>query len=131
MSSEEPTNVHGKACVLDGSRGLKGMRKSLIIGLLIGGLFPVLDCSDPNAQASPIVREVEANGSGNISGTTTPELAAWFAKKQEFANHIAQECAPLYKRADANWTQRTAEGRVCTAAQSVAFVPPKADQRRW
>jgi len=108
------------------------MRKTFLIGLLIGGSFLLLNCADRNAQSSPIVREVEANGAGDVSSTTVPELTAWFGKKgQQFATHIAQECAPLAKAADANWAQRTAEGRVCTAAQGLAFTPFTADPRKY
>jgi hypothetical protein len=93
-------------------------------------------CHDPNAQSSQIVVEVEKAGAGtDISSLTTPELAQWFSHQPAtFVHKVNDECAPLRSKAAAAWHMRTAEGRVCDAAQQAAaltFTPYDADHTRY
>ena len=93
-------------------------------------------CHDPNAQSSQIVVEVEKAGAGkDISSLTAQELAQWFAHQPAtFVHKVNDECAPLRSKAPAAWHMRTAEGRVCDAAQQAAaltFTPYDADHTRY
>jgi hypothetical protein len=102
-------------------------------------LVPVLlfqwACYDPNAHTSPIVREVEQAGAGDISSLTSDELARWFALQPgSFVHKINDECNPLRSKAPAAWHMRTAEGRVCEAAGEIAplkFIPYTADPKAY
>lgn len=94
----------------------------------------LLSCYDPNAHSSKIVRELERNGSGDLSSMTTPEIGAWFANHDDpkLVARINAECAQLRGRTDAGWTYRTAEGRSCAAAASLAPpVIPQADHAQF
>lgn len=91
-------------------------------------------CYDPNAQSSAVVREVESQGSGNLASMTAPEIGAWFANHNDpnLVRRIVSECASLQFRADAGWTYRTAEGRVCSAAAALAPpIIPEADHAQF
>ena len=106
------------------------MKSKIVIALLCGCLGA---CIDPHAQNSRIVREVEANGSGDLTTYTLPDLKQWFTQRPELAKKIAAECAPISANAQANWL-RSAEGTTCSAAMAVnTWIPRdwKADQRKW
>lgn len=86
-------------------------------------------CADPNAFRSHVVRELASAGAGDIASSTPPEIAQWLSNhpdKQPVIDRIDQECTPLRMRADANWTMRTAEGRVCYVAAQFASYRDRA-----
>lgn len=70
---------------------------------------------------SVIVAAVEKAGSGNLSGTPTPQIEDWLKKRPEFAVQVDDMCKPMRDKADANWPAST-EGRVCTAARNASVV---------
>jgi hypothetical protein len=114
------------------TRTIKVLRPAVIVC----AINTELACHDPNAQSSQIVVDVEKAGAGkDISSLTTPELAQWFAHQPAtFVHKIDGECAPLRGKAPAAWHMRTAEGRVCDAAQQAAaltFTPYDADHTRY
>ena len=114
------------------TRIIKGVRYLLLV-CAVGVEYA---CHDPNAQSSHIVVEVEKAGAGNdISSLTTQELAQWFAHQPAtFVHKVNDQCAPLRSKAPAAWHMRTAEGRVCDAAQqaaALAFTPYDADHTRY
>ena len=101
------------------------------ISLFIVTTIVLSGCYDPHAQGSKIVREAEANGSGNLNTFTLPGLANWFSHRPQLATKIDGECRPLWTSGDANWVT-TAEGTVCQAARAAVPPPPvTADQRIW
>ncbi len=103
----------------------------LLLGVAIAGLTISSACYDPHAQESAIVREIEANGSGDLSTYTAPGLGQWFSVRPQFATRIAAECAPLARSSRANWIT-SAEGVACSAATQAAPAPiPVADTRSW
>lgn len=80
--------------------------------------------SDTPAQEpkSPIVVEVEAAGSGDISKATNVSIQPWFGRQTvAFKQHVNGECAVASKSANAVWAT-TDEGKVCGAVQSVCFL---------
>ncbi len=103
--------------------------RSYLFGVVL--IVMSVSCYDPHAQESRIVREVEANGSGNISTYTAPGLSEWFSTRPQLAKKIAGECEPIRQIAGANWLT-SSEGSVCHAA-AIAQPPPEytADQRAW
>ena len=106
------------------------MKTLFLTGSFLTALI-LTSCYDPHAQSSPIVREVEAAGAGNLSTFTEPGVTEWFGKHPDLDRKILAECAPIFQRADANW-YNTAEGTVCRSARR-AEPPPvwTADPRRW
>ena len=106
------------------------MKQTLTFVSLIAVLF-LTGCYDPHAQDSPIVREVQAAGAGNLSTFTYQGLAEWFSHRPAFTKKIYAECVSVAQNAPANWTT-TAEGTTCHAAQ-VMLPPPDitADTRTW
>lgn len=71
---------------------------------------------------SPIVVEVEAAGSGDISQATSVSIQPWFGKQTvAFKQHVNGECVAASKSANAVWGN-TDEGKVCSAVQSVCFL---------
>lgn len=107
------------------------MKKSKTFFAVTALLLILTACYDPHAQASKIVREVEAAGSGDISRYTVPGLTEWFSHRPQLATKIASECVPIARSAPANWAT-SAEGTVCFVATQMAPAPPlAADQRTW
>lgn len=108
------------------------MKKYIVSIALLAGL---VGCSDPNAQSSAIVREVERAGAGDASSLQMPELVQWFANQPPtLTEKINQQCIPLRQKAPAAWHMRTAEGRICEAAGYLAPLIPHeytADPRRY
>lgn len=97
-------------------------------------LFLMTACVDPNAQSSSIVRQVEAAGAGHVATMTEPEIADWLARHSDrtLIARLNTECKPLRSRAEAAWTYRTAEGRICGAAASLdAPAPPPIDHSQF
>jgi hypothetical protein len=94
--------------------------------ILIVTLLLLTACGDPNAQSSSIVRQLEAAGAGNVASLTEPEISDWLARHNDrtLIARLNGECQPLRSRADASWTYRTAEGRICKAVASLD-VPPR------
>lgn len=98
-------------------------RPKRVLPLLALGclLWSGMACYDVHAQQSAIVREIEANGSGNISTYTAAGLAQWFSSRPQLALKIARECEPISKASQANWLT-SAEGTACYAAAQAS--PP-------
>ena len=89
--------------------------------LFVAMLFLLGACADPNAQSSAIVRQVEAANAGNVASLTEPEISDWLARHNDrtLIARLNGECKPLRSRANAAWTYRTAEGRICQAVASL------------
>jgi hypothetical protein len=105
------------------------MRSGILV--LVTAAVTQVACYDPHAHDSAIVRQIEANGSGDISTYTMPGLVAWFQQRPALATAIAAECRPVSLTANANWIT-SAEGTACRAA--IVTAPPpefKADSRTW
>lgn len=101
--------------------------------LLLLSIFLLVGCYDPHAQSSAVVREIERNGSGDISSMTSQEVGAWLVNHNDrnLINRVAVACAPLRARAQAGWDYRTAEGRACTAAETLFFPEVRADHSQF
>jgi hypothetical protein len=99
--------------------------------LLMLATISELGCYAPHAQDSPIVRQVEAAGAGNLSTYTVQGLVQWFSTRPELARQISSECSRIAGNTPANWVA-TAEGTTCRAAGLTAPPPvPEGDQRTW
>ena len=83
-------------------------------------VFLTLSCT-PEPK-SKIVQEVEAAGAGDLYRATEVSIVGWFNTRRVFAKKISQECAPMSKKAPANWAQTT-EGKTCSAATSFYDAP--------
>jgi hypothetical protein len=101
--------------------------------LLISICLSLGACYDPNAQSSYIVREVEAAGSGDISSLTTIEIGQWFARtnNRQLVHRVNMQCDHLRRFRSADWSMRTAEGRVCSAAQYLDMPIFRADPTQF
>jgi hypothetical protein len=88
--------------------------KLAALALLIG-----LSACSVNERPSAIVQRAELCGAGNLSGTSTVAIQDWFSKHHECAVTLDRMCKTVRDNAPASWTDST-EGRVCTAARSVA-----------
>jgi hypothetical protein len=70
-------------------------------------------------RPSPIVKKVEAAGSGDLQTASVGSIAGWFQKHPALAITVDNLCVPVRESARANWPETT-EGRVCRAAAQVA-----------
>ncbi len=106
------------------------MRQLLTVGSFLG-LLALASCYDPHARDSPIIRELQAAGAGDLSTFTQQGLGDWLGKHPKLATKIAAECLPIAQKAQANWNL-TAEGTACQVAARSA-PPPEytADPRAW
>src|SRR5690242_20131411 len=73
-----------------------------------------------NERTSVLVQKVEAAGAGPLTSASTQAMSAWFQQHRSTAVSVEEQCRPLRERATAGWNDTT-EGRVCSAARSVAM----------
>ncbi|HLG99879.1 MAG TPA: hypothetical protein VKX49_26455 [Bryobacteraceae bacterium] len=74
----------------------------------------------PKNPRSAIVEKVEQAGAGDLSTASTQTIQQWLGKHRELANEVENLCKPVRRTADAKWANST-EGRVCSAAHTLAF----------
>jgi len=102
---------------------------------VVFAIMVAIGCADPNAQRSAVVRRIEFAGAGDVSSLTAPELVEWIEhhpEKEAMFRDLNLDCAPLRIRAAADWSMRTAEGRVCSAVeQTDTYVPRDADKTAY
>jgi hypothetical protein len=81
----------------------------------------------PKEPRSAIVEKVEKAGAGDVSTTSTQAIQEWLGKHLEVADAVEEMCKPVRQSADAKWADST-EGRVCSAAHTLAFFRFKPKQ---
>jgi hypothetical protein len=89
-------------------------------------------CSVVNEQSSEILRKTAECGVGNPTGASYVAMQDWFSHHRTCATAIDEICRPVRQSAPARWIDST-EGRICTAASSVAqWTPmPNTDHERF
>jgi hypothetical protein len=70
--------------------------------------------------SSAIVEKLEKAGAGNLSTATTGSIQQWLGQRRSLADEVDAMCKPIRATAEARWADST-EGRICTAAQNLAF----------
>jgi hypothetical protein len=86
-------------------------------------------CSVMREQRSDIIRKTEECGAGDATGVSTAAMQDWFGRHRPCAMAVDALCRPVRQSAPARWTDST-EGRICTAASSVAQWTPKPNTDR-
>ncbi len=96
----------------------------MLMAIVVGGVAgchttPSSDSASPASAlppvSSPIVLEVEAAGSGDISAADAQSITPWFVRQPEnFKGHLYDECRVAEKSANTLWKNQN-EGKVCTA----------------
>ncbi len=81
----------------------------------------------PKEPRSAIVEKVERAGAGDVSTASTQAIQEWLGRHREIADAVEDMCKPVREKADAKWADST-EGRVCSAAHTLAFFRFKPKQ---
>jgi hypothetical protein len=95
-------------------------------GLMLGG------CKRQEPP-SPIVKEVQDAGAGDLSTESEETIEKWFVEHEKLAIHVRDECSAIKANKPADWSVTT-EGRICTAATKAVFKnsePIKTDERKF
>lgn len=79
--------------------------------------------SPSTSSDSPIVKEVEAAGSGTLSGLDQLTIQKWLTGHPDTAKKIAPQCKAVGANAQAVWATTT-EGVLCTADAQVMLTMP-------
>jgi hypothetical protein len=82
---------------------------------------------------SPIVKEVEDAGAGDVSKASAESLQTWFKQHWDLAYRIKLECSKVEPTKAADWRETT-EGRVCKAAYGATLSgnkPMQPDDKRY
>jgi hypothetical protein len=82
---------------------------------------------------SPIVKQVEDAGAGDLGRASVESLETWFKGHARLAYEIKLRCLEAEPRRRADWTETT-EGKVCKAAFGAALTgekPIETDDRRY
>jgi len=89
-------------------------------------LFALLTagCSVVKERSSEITEKAKACGAGNPAGVSNAAMQDWFSRHRSCAAAVDELCRPVRQMAQARWMDST-EGRICTAASSVAQWTPK------
>ena len=95
-------------------------------------LIVMMGCS-VSERPSAIVKKAEAAGAGDLSTASTIAMQAWLERHRDVAGDVDRMCIAVREKAPAQWTDTT-EGRLCTAARSVAmstFKPLESDHKTY
>ena len=87
--------------------------------LVCVAIASMVGCSRWKEPRSEIVEKAEACGAGDLSLASSVAVQDWFGKHRDCAVAVDALCKTVRGKATAQWTDTT-EGRVCTAARSVA-----------
>ena len=69
---------------------------------------------------SAIVQKLEKAGAGDLATATVGSIQQWLGQRRLLADEVEAMCKPIRTSAEAKWAETT-EGRICTAAQNLAF----------
>jgi hypothetical protein len=91
----------------------------------IACLFVVLavGCSVVKQHRSEVLRKTEECGAGDLTGTSAASVQDWFSRHRACGVAVNDLCRKIRQSAPARWADST-EGRICTAATSVAEWAP-------
>jgi hypothetical protein len=89
-------------------------------------------CSVVKEQSSNILRKTAECGAGKPTVASYVATQDWFSRHRTCAAAVDEMCRPVRHSAPARWIDLT-EGRICTAASSVAqWTPmPNPDHERF
>ena len=108
-----------------------GHNRLLRFALILGVLF-IAACR-PAEPPSPIVRQLEAAGSGDLSHASADSIQQWLGSRRQLAIEVEDMCKTARAKAAANWADST-EGRVCAASAQLAFyryTPGQGDSKAY
>ena len=100
--------------------------------LLVLLVIVMAGCS-VSERPSAIVKRAEAAGAGDLSAASALVMQSWLESRRDVAADLDRMCAPVRAQAPAKWADST-EGRLCTAARSVAmstFKPLESDHNTY
>ncbi len=102
----------------------------LILGLLVG--FVGCKKAEP---PSPIVKKLEDAGAGDLSNSSTDDIARWMSHhwgdRKEVIWEVKKACLAIRDSKPASW-QETTEGRVCKAAYGASVrIPLQTDDKKF
>ena len=86
-------------------------------------------CSVVKQHRSEVLRKTAECGAGDLTGSSDPAVQDWFTRHRAYAVAVNDLCQSVRQSAPALWADST-EGRICTAATSVAQWTPKPNTDR-
>lgn len=102
----------------------------LILGLVVG--FVGCKKTEP---PSPIVKKLEDAGAGDLSNSSSDDIARWMSNhwddRKGVILEVKKDCLAIRDSMPVNW-QETTEGRVCKAAYGASVrIPLQTDDKKF
>lgn len=89
--------------------------KAINVLWTIIGIGMILGSCKKAEPPSPIVKEVQDAGAGDVANGSVESIQDWFKQHWDLAYHIKLECLKVEPTKAADWRDTT-EGKVCKAA---------------
>jgi hypothetical protein len=110
------------------------MKRPWIAASILSLALGVVGCKKVEPP-SPIVEKLEDAGAGDLSNSSTDEIARWMLHhwddRKEAIWEVKKACIAMKGSKPAAW-QETTEGRVCQAAYGASVrIPLQTDDKRF
>jgi hypothetical protein len=110
-------------------------RASMAVSTLVF-VFVVMFVGCKKAEPpSPIVKKLEDAGAGDLSNSSSDDIARWMSHhwddRKEVILEVKKDCLAIRDSMPVNW-QETTEGRVCKAAYGASVrIPLQTDDKKF
>jgi hypothetical protein len=110
------------------------MKRAWMAVLMLGLVVGFVGCKKTEPP-SPIVKKLEDAGAGDLSNSSSDDIARWmshhWSDRKEVILEVKETCLAMRDSKPANW-QETTEGRVCKAAYGASVrMPLQTDDKKF